>query len=127
MQNKIQSFFRSELIKFHTLLLILFLAVSASFGAISPIMAANDEKFQLESTASSADDWYFNQGNGSYVPGSTTTIQNTGTGVNWNANFRRNTPTDLTSGNKISFDFYVDQKGSKTYLESQQIIPTISA
>ena len=63
-----------------------------------------------------ADDWLFNNPLGSYVNGSNTEIQVAGTGIDWNSSFQRKTGGTIENGQRITFDFKVEEEGSLTHL-----------
>ncbi|MEM9776288.1 MAG: hypothetical protein AAF902_17050 [Chloroflexota bacterium] len=67
------------------------------------------------------DDWIFNNNSGSYVDGSNSQIQVTGTGTDWKATFKRKDGSTFGNANKVSFDFYVDNTNSQTVLSIAKV------
>ncbi|MEM9775168.1 MAG: Ig-like domain-containing protein, partial [Chloroflexota bacterium] len=66
-------------------------------------------------TPATPSDWEFRNG-GSYVSGDFGVIQNPGSGIDYSVTFWRANPATIDDGMQVSFDFYVDQTNSKTYL-----------
>ncbi|MEM9774588.1 MAG: DUF5060 domain-containing protein [Chloroflexota bacterium] len=91
--------------------IILCLLVAALF---SNVVGANRTEKPSVIQISSAE-WFF-RGGASYVSGDSGTIQSVGTATDWSSTYWRANPSNISDGKQVSFDFYVDQTNSKTYL-----------
>ncbi len=113
-------------IAFSTFLVLLF-SVSATtlnaeaFSSIQPSDLERPVSFDRLQTEDSGEGWTFTNNSGSYVAGATDQIQVTGSGIDWSAQFWRSDGTAFGSGNKVSFDFYVDVEQSKSHLSITKV------